>query len=91
MEKERQLPLRWQRSFPWGTLELQLEARCGRVIDARIRSDAREQDYLAALAENLPEADFSADCFCQLAENLAENPGEAALAKELCCFFREIL
>lgn len=91
MSKERQLPLRWQRSFPWGTLEFQLEARCGRVVDARVRSDAGAGSYLQALEDNLPDAELSADCLCLLAENLAEDPAEDAVAKDLCGFFREIL
>lgn len=76
-----------RRRFPWGDIELRLDAAGGRVQAAAVYSDAMDGEYIRMLQQRLPGTELSAGAIAALAETLAATPEQRQMAADL----RELL
>ena len=72
--------------FPWGGVQIQLEAKGGMVTAAKVYSDAMDWQLAPVIEQALPNCRFSADA---LASAIVEALGKTDIANDLCQLIRD--
>ncbi len=72
--------------FPWGNVQLQLQAKNGTVQAARLYTDAMEWDFAAPAEQALTGCRFQIDA---LTEALAASVTNGQIARDLCRMLRQ--
>ena len=69
--------------FAWGNFDLNIESKHGIITNATIYSDANDEAYIRAIADNIKGSDFSYNALAKIIDDISKSKEQIAISEDI--------